>query len=270
MAVEPDVRDVAADGLVDEGLGRGPKGGSLGQPDQALERGHQVEAGAGRRVHKVVHEGHGDPAGLDPDRLLAVLVDHVVAAVSARRARLAVADVGPGQVLELERDVLGDVADPRALAQAGDEAAPPAQRAGVVLEAGQQPDQGIDEAGDRIAGELLEVAQVDEHPHDRLARPVVRAAQDPRLDDRETRLGPGGGRTASARRLRSGRRCGLGHENSSGGSGHSTATRLGRPRWVSSRQPPRRRAPGASASRSGGGGGDRSGSPPAASGGRRR
>ena len=81
MAVEPDVRDVAADGLVDQGLGRGPEGGSLGQPDEALELGQQIETGAGRRVHEVVDEGHGNPAGLDPDRLLAVLVDHVIAAV---------------------------------------------------------------------------------------------------------------------------------------------------------------------------------------------
>ena len=44
---------------------------------------------------------------------------HVVLAVRAGRARLAVADVGAGEVLQLERDVLGDVAQPRAVARAG-------------------------------------------------------------------------------------------------------------------------------------------------------
>ena len=43
VPVEPDVRDVAADGLVDQGLGRGPEGGSLGEPDQPFELGHEVE-----------------------------------------------------------------------------------------------------------------------------------------------------------------------------------------------------------------------------------
>ena len=66
------------------------------------------------RGDEVVDERDGDLAGLDPDRLLAVLVDHVVAAVLAGAAGLAVADVGAGEVLELEGDVLGDVAGPGA------------------------------------------------------------------------------------------------------------------------------------------------------------
>ena len=89
------------------------------------------------RVDQVVDEGDRDPAGLDPDRLLAELVDDVVLAVRPGRAGLAVADVRPGEVLELEGDVLGDVAGPGPVAEAGDEAAPPAERAGVVLERGQ-------------------------------------------------------------------------------------------------------------------------------------
>ena len=47
-----------------------------------------------------------------------------------------------GEVLELERDVLGDVAGPGAVLEPGDEPAAPAEGAGVVLEAGQ----GLDEA----------------------------------------------------------------------------------------------------------------------------
>ena len=67
------------------------------------------------RRDEVVDQRDGHPAGLEPDLLLAVLED---ARCSGRRApaaaRLAVPDVGAGQVLELERDVLGDVTGPGA------------------------------------------------------------------------------------------------------------------------------------------------------------
>src|SRR5262249_9767019 len=102
---------------------------------------------------------------------------------------LAVTDVGPGEVLELQGDVLGDVAGPRALAEPRDEAAAAAEAAGMVLEARQQLDERVREAGDLVARELLEHTEVDEHPDYRLAGPVVRAAQDPRLDGPERGLG---------------------------------------------------------------------------------
>ena len=107
---------------------------------------------------------------------------------SPAAAGLAVADVGAGEVLELERDVLGDVAGPGAVAEPRDEPAAPAERAGVVLEGRQQLDERLDEARDRVRRELLEHAEVDEHADDRLARPVVRAAQDARLEDAQRRL----------------------------------------------------------------------------------
>ena len=138
---------------------------------------------------EVVDEGDGDLAGLDPDVLLAVLVDDVVAAVLAGAPGLAVADVGAGEVLELEGDVLRDVAHPRAVAEPRDEAAAPAEAAGVVLEARQQADEGVGEARDLVRREVLEDAEVDDHPDDRLAGPVVRAAEDPGLDDLEGGLG---------------------------------------------------------------------------------
>ena len=84
VAVEPDVRDVAAGGLVEDRLGRRPERLPLGEQDEPLELGHEVDRD--RRVvrgDEVVDEGDGDLAGLDPDVLLAVLVDHVVAAVLA-------------------------------------------------------------------------------------------------------------------------------------------------------------------------------------------
>ena len=114
----------------------GPKASRSAMPDQALELRHEVE-GEGRVVGRdeVVDERDGLAPGLDPDLLLAVLEDHVVAAVLAGAAGLAVADVGAGEVLELERDVLRHVAGPGPLAEPRDEAAAPAEGAGVVLEA---------------------------------------------------------------------------------------------------------------------------------------
>jgi len=42
----------------------------------------------------------------------------------------------------------------------------------VILERREQGDERVAEAGDPVRGELLEGAQVDQHPDDRLACPV--------------------------------------------------------------------------------------------------
>ena len=156
----------------------------------------QVE-GDGRvaRRDEVVDQPDGGLAGLDADLLLAVLEDHVVPAVLAGAAGLAVADVGAGEVLELERDVLRHVPDPGAVAEARDEPAAPAEGAGVVLERRQHLDQRVDEARDLVARELLEHAEVDDLADDRLARPVVGAAQDPGLEDPQRRARGAGRRS---------------------------------------------------------------------------
>jgi hypothetical protein len=107
------------------------------------------------------------------------------------------ADVGAGKVLELERDVLRDVAHPRPVAQARHEPAAPPERASVVLERRHQLDQRVGEVRDRVRRERLEHAEVHQHPHDRFARPVVRAAQDARLEDAQRRFG-----ARRARRIR--------------------------------------------------------------------
>ena len=131
----------------------GPKACRSASRMSRSSSGAEVE-GDGRVVGRdeVVDERDRDPAGLEPDLLLAVLVDARCSwPYSPGRPGLAVADVGAGQVLELERDVLGDVADPRPVAQARDEAAAPAERAGVVLERRQQRDQRLGEARDQVA-----------------------------------------------------------------------------------------------------------------------
>ena len=70
---------------------------SLGQPDEVFHRSRDVEAVLRvARRDDVVDERDGHPSRLEPDALLAVLVDHVVVGVLAGRAGLAVADVGAG------------------------------------------------------------------------------------------------------------------------------------------------------------------------------
>ena len=188
MPIEPDERDVAADRLVDERLRRRPECLPLGEPDEPLHLRGEVEEDVGIVGRdQVVDEGDRHPARLEPDRLLAVLVDAVVLAGRPGRPRLAMTDVGPGQVLELERDVLGDVADPRPLAQAGDEAAAATERAGMVLERRQQRDERVGEVREQVRWVLLEDAEVDQQPDDGLACPVVGTAQDARLEDAQGR-----------------------------------------------------------------------------------
>ncbi len=64
------------------------------------------------RLDQVVDQANGELPGLDADGLLPVAVDHVVAAGLTGAPRLAPRDVRAGLPLELERHVLGDVAEP--------------------------------------------------------------------------------------------------------------------------------------------------------------
>ena len=103
-------------------------------------------------------------------------------------AGLAVADVGAGEVLELEGDVLGDVAGPRALrSRVMKPPRRPSEQA-WSSRVGSSATRASVKPGSLLRGELLEDAEVDEHPDDRLARPVVRAAQDAGLEDPQRRL----------------------------------------------------------------------------------
>ena len=113
--------------------------------------------------------------------------------------------------------MLGDVSEPGALAQPVLEAADPARSAGVLADSGQHLEQRLHEAGDRVAREMLEHAEVDDQLDGRLVVPVVRPAVDAGLDDLQ--LGT---------RLRSCRRAGHGALDSRGATrrrGHSLASR---------------------------------------------
>jgi len=186
---EADIGNVAADGFVDQGLRRRPERLALRETNEALELAGVVE-GNPRIVggDEVVDEGDGHPAGLHADRFLAVLVDDVVLPRRTCGARLAMADVGAGEVLELQGDVLGHVARPRPVAEPGDEAAAPAEGAGVVLEGRHQGYERVDEPRNRVRRVPLQAAEIDEQPDDLLARPVVRSAEDAGLEDPKVRL----------------------------------------------------------------------------------
>ena len=81
----------------------------------------------------MIEEPDGELAGRQPDLLLVVAVDHVVIAGRARPAGLASGRGRTGLALQLERDMLGDVPLPGAVAEALDEAARTVERAAMVM-----------------------------------------------------------------------------------------------------------------------------------------
>ena len=78
VLVEPDPRDVAGDRLVEDRLGRRAERRALGAQDERLELRVEVELRVG--LDEVVDQAYGEPAGGQPDVLVDVAVDDVVAA----------------------------------------------------------------------------------------------------------------------------------------------------------------------------------------------
>src|SRR4051794_7932146 len=109
-------------------------------------------------------------------------------------------------VLQLERDVLGDMAEPRSAVEPLHEAAPAADRVAVLDQAGQGREQPLIEARYLVRRELLELAQIDEQPDHRPPRPPARAAHDARVEDlhRSRRPWPWGVSSARRHGLRGG------------------------------------------------------------------
>ena len=186
LIVEPDVGDVPSGRLVENRLGRGAESRLVSQQHQAFELGDEVE---GRiRLHQVIEEPDGELAGRQPDLLLVVAVDHVVIAGRACAAGLAPGRGGTRLALELERDMLGDVPHPGAIAEALDEAARVVERAPVVVKTRQEIDQCVIEGRYGVRGPVLEGTEVDEQADRRVVRPVVGAAQHLALEDLEIGL----------------------------------------------------------------------------------
>ncbi len=206
VLVQAQVGDVSGRRFVEDCLGRRTERLALGEENQALQLLEVVERLRGIvGIDEVVDDPDRQLAGGNPDGLLAVLEDDVVLALGTCRTGLAVVDRRAGEVLELQRDVLGDVPDPRAVLESRDETAAAVQRAGVVLEGGHPRDQAIDEPRNLGRRELFEHSEIDQHLHDRLARPVVGASEDACVEDLQRRQGSRLGGTVAARaRLRAG------------------------------------------------------------------
>jgi hypothetical protein len=173
--VEPQHRDAPPLRLGHDRPRRGAVGQPLGDPDHPVfQLPGIIEVGLDP-VDEVVQEAASQPTGGQPDVLLEVRIDDVVDAPLAGRAGLAAGHLGPGQVLQLERDVLQDVAHPGPLAQPLEEAAGAAERAAVVVEGRDELDQALGEAGDRIGRPILKLPEVDDQVDDR--HPAKRSAR---------------------------------------------------------------------------------------------
>ncbi len=136
-------RDVAGDGLVQDGLGGGTEGRPLAGPQVVLVFGLEIELIVAEVVagHQVIDQPDRQPAGQRPDGLVEVAENDVVDAALAGRAGLAAGDLVPSRPFEFQRDMFDDVPGPGALDQPLDETAVPAPRTLVIMQSGQQRDQ---------------------------------------------------------------------------------------------------------------------------------
>jgi hypothetical protein len=153
--VEAAHRDAAAPRLLhDRARGR-PEPHALVEVLQRLADlghvGHLAHEAAADDAHRVAQR-------LQADLLLVVRDDHPPHALVARRHHAAEAHVAPRDRLQLERDVLQDVRQVRAVPQPLDEAAGRAARARMLVERGQRLDEPVREPG-HLAG-----AQVSRAP----------------------------------------------------------------------------------------------------------
>ena len=183
LLVQSDERDVTARRLVEDRLRRGTERAPLGEPDQSVELAQEVETRIGR--DEVIDQTDGDAPGCEPDLLLPIPVDDVVAPRSARASGLPPVDLRARLALQLDRDVLRDVAGPRALDQPFAEPSGVSSRARMLSDAGKRVEQGLCEALDRVGRPELERAEVDEQLDRRLVGVVVGPAEDALVDDRE-------------------------------------------------------------------------------------
>jgi hypothetical protein len=176
LLVEPDPGDPPLLRRAHQRHGARAQRPALGEADELVPLGGEVEV----RRHRArgpelgrqqrVEQGEPEAARLEPDVLLLVLIDDVILPGLAVRAGLAEGHRLAGDVLQLDRHVLEDVAHPGALVldQPPDEAARLAVGAAVLVQPGERRDEGI---GERLAqptrGPLLQLAQVHVEADDR-------------------------------------------------------------------------------------------------------
>ncbi len=169
LLVEPDPGDPPVLGRPHERHGARPERAPLGEPDELVALGGEVEvAGDGALGPKVrgqerVEQGDAQSAGLEADVLLLVLVEDVVPPVRAGAAGLAEGHRLAGHVLQLDGDMLEDVPHPGALVltQPPDEPARLAVGAAVLVQPRQRLDETVDEGRPELGGRpRLERAEV--------------------------------------------------------------------------------------------------------------
>jgi len=193
--VQADPRHVAVLGGAHQRPGRGAESAALGDAHQVLELGLEV-VGAGKVGLAVGRQQMAEQpqprlGGLEPHRLLVVAEDDVVlAARQVVAARLAVADRGAGEDLELQRHVLEDVPHPGplVLGQAAHEPPRLAVGAGMGGEGRDRREQPVVEPRQLGGRVVLQLSEVDAQA-DHLAQGVqVGAAVDARIEDLHSTL----------------------------------------------------------------------------------
>ncbi len=157
----------------------------------------QTEHAAQLPWQEGVHEAQREQAREEGDVLVAVGVhDGVDTRLTAHAARLAVGGAFAREALEFERDVLRDVAEPRAVPHAPYEPAGLLVGAAVVLQGRDLTQQRVREAGQGAGGPRLQRAEVEDEAHHgpggvHVRAPVHAALQDAHRAAR--RRGGGGG-----------------------------------------------------------------------------
>jgi hypothetical protein len=131
----------------------------------------------------MVEQAMPDLPGLQPDVFLPVLVDHVIDPALLRPPRLAARHLRPGQVLQLQGDVLKDVPHPRPFPHPLDE--PPGVTEGtpVVVERRNRGDETVDESVDLVGRTVFQLADVGGQENDGHPCPHVGSAEDLCLTD---------------------------------------------------------------------------------------
>ena len=182
LSVEAQIGDATRHGLGDDAAGAGPQTALLPDLTHLLDVGLQIVRGA---IDQGLGDAHGGLRGIHANGLLDVAEHHVVHTPLAGASGTPEARVHAGKGLDLQRDVLDDMAHPGAAFHAFPEAAFMFLAAAVAVHAGQQRLDAFEEAGDLVRGLLFELLDVEAHD-DQLVPfdgPVVGATHGLELED---------------------------------------------------------------------------------------
>ena len=168
-------------------MGDAPVGGCIGDAGgaganaQAVDHLGQLGDVAGH-VKGLVGDGRQNQIarteqGLAAHGFVACADDDLVNTPGTGFAGFAKTGLHASAALQLQRDMLQDVAGPGAFFQPLQEAAALAHAAAVLHQAGQPGRQALGEAGQGVGGAVFQIADVDQRFDDRAISPNVGAAQ---------------------------------------------------------------------------------------------